>query len=197
MRKNPLFGINLKNVLNWGRREAMTIAAADMDAVEQEVRGAIDEAVAKGTGLEEFRAKLDAVTQARGLAPIEPYHAETIFRTNTLAAYSGGEFVRAQELFASGEIVAAMYVAVVDDRTRPNHLAMDGFWAALDSPVWDAWWPPNGWNCRCTIILLTQADVDRLGGWAAAPQAPAVSPDPGFEGNPGTGLWAIVGRHMF
>jgi hypothetical protein len=73
---------------------------------------------------------------------------------------------------------------------------MDSFWAGLDDPIWDTWWPPNGWNCRCQIRLLSQADVDALGGWEAAPQAPAVYPDPGFDGNPGKALWRIVGTAM-
>jgi SPP1 gp7 family putative phage head morphogenesis protein len=196
MKKNPLWGVDLKNVLSWGKREAMQVAAQDMASIEGEVRGFLEAAVTQGMGLKDFEARLGEALQTRGLATPDPWHAETIFRTNVLGAYSGGQWARAQELAASGEIVAAMYVAVRDDRTRETHLAMDGFWARLDDEVWTRWWPPAGWNCRCTIILLTQADVDRLGGWAATPAAPAVSPDPGFEGNPGTGLWAVIGKHM-
>ena len=197
MRKNPVWGVDLKNVLSWGKREAMQVAAQDMAGIEGEIRGFLEKAVTKGTGLEDFEATLAEALQTRGLASPDPWHAETIFRTNVLGAYSGGQWVRAKEMQGPDGFVAAMYVAVRDDRTRETHLAMDGFWASLDSEVWTRWWPPAGWNCRCTIILLTQADVDRLGGWAAAPAAPAVSPDPGFEGNPGTGLWATIGKHMF
>lgn len=196
MQKNPVWGVNLKNVLSWGRREAMQIAATDMEALETEVRGFLEEAVQEGTDLADFEARLTDALAARGIAPADPWHAETIFRTNVLAAYSGGQWVRAQDLQAAGRIEAAEYVAVRDDRTRPAHLAMNGWWGPLDSPTWAAWWPPNGWNCRCMAILLTPEEVEARGGIAAAPQALAVSPDPGFEGNPGTGLWQAVGKHM-
>ena len=196
MRRNPLWGVNLDNVLSWGRREALEVAATDLAALEPEVRGLLEEAVREGWTLDRWREGLDAALEGAGLAGPEPWHAEAIFRTNVLAAYSGGQWTRAQDLAARGDVVAAMYVAVLDDRTRATHGAMDGVWARLDDPVWLTWWPPNGWNCRCGILLLTQADVDRLGGWEAAPQAPAVSPDPGFDGNPGLGLWRAVGLHM-
>jgi SPP1 gp7 family putative phage head morphogenesis protein len=195
-RKNPLFGVNLKNVLAWGRREAMAEAAADMETVEAAVRGLVEDAIKKGETLETFQTRLSEMLEARGLAGPVPWHAETIFRTNVLSAYAGGEWAGAKALQSAGQIVAARYVAVIDDRTRETHLAMDSFWAGLDDPIWDTWWPPNGWNCRCQIRLLSQADVDALGGWEAAPQAPAVYPDPGFDGNPGKALWRIVGTAM-
>jgi SPP1 gp7 family putative phage head morphogenesis protein len=196
MRKNPLFGVDLKNVLSWGKREAMSAAAESLQYVRDAVGGQIETAVTEGTTLAEFASKIGEITKGAGLAAPDPWHTETIFRTNTLAAYSGGEWARAKELEESGDVVAAMYVAIIDDRTRPTHAAMDEHWARLDDEVWTRWWPPAGWNCRCFMLLLTQEEVDRLGGWGSAPTAPAVSPDPGFEGNPGTGLWQIVGKHM-
>lgn len=195
-RKNPVFGVDLKNVLSEGRRQAMTVALEDSEALAEEVRGAVEEAVREGTGLAEFRGRLDAITLSRGLSDVAPWHAETIFRTNSLAAYAGGAWTNLKALEAAGRIVAAEYLAVRDDRTRPNHLAMDGWWGPLDHPAWAIWWPPNGWNCRCFIRGLAPEEIEARGGLAAAPPAPAVSPDPGFEGNPGLGVWAIVGRHM-
>jgi len=196
MRRNAVFGVRLDNVIAWGRREALQIATADIGAIETEARGLIESAVREGTGLEEFERDFADALSARGLSPVAPWHAETIFRTNSLSAYAGGEWANAKSLEASGDIVAARYVAVLDDRTRPAHAAMDGWWGRLDDPVWETWWPPNGWNCRCFVVLLTQADVDALGGWDAQPQAPAVFPDPGFDGNPGTGIWRIVSGSM-
>jgi len=197
LKKNPIFGIQTDNVLDWGRREAMTLAAAETDAIAAEVEDALAQAVRDGWTVDRFGEALDAVTTSRGLDPAKPWHVETVFRTNVQAAYAGGQWTAARQLAQDGLVAAAEYVAVEDDRARPNHAAMNGWWGPLDSPTWAIWWTPNGWNCRCGIRLLSPEEVEARGGIQAAPAPPAVSPDPGFAGNPGTGLWQAIQKHMF
>ena len=197
LKKNPIFGIQVDNVLDWGRREALTIAAAETERIAAEVEDALAETITGGGTLREFREAMDAITTSRGLADLEPWHLETVFRTNVQSAYAGGQWTGAKVLAAEGLIAAAEYVAVADDRARANHTAMDGWWGPLDSATWAIWWPPNGWNCRCQVRLLSPEEVEARGGLTAAPAALAVSPDPGFAGNPGTGLWQTIQKHMF
>ena len=158
----------------------------------QEIQGLVEEAVREGKTLEEFAEGVEAARAARGLPSLDPARLETIFRTNVLAAYSGGQWTRAKGLEAEGRVAAAEYVAVRDDRVRETHLAMDGWWGPLDSPTWQTWWPPNGWKCRCQVRLLSPEEVEARGGIAVAPGEPAVAPDEGFEGNPGIGLWTLA-----
>jgi SPP1 gp7 family putative phage head morphogenesis protein len=49
------------------------------------------------------------------------------------------------------------YEAVGDARTRPEHAALDGIVKPIDHPFWKKYFPPNGWNCRCTV---QQEDID-------------------------------------
>src|SRR5699024_11073215 len=57
----------------------------------------------------------------------------------------------------------AMYVAVMDEATRPSHAAMNGRVFRLDDPVWDHITPPNGYGCRCRMVTLSEAEVKRRG----------------------------------
>lgn len=60
-----------------------------------------------------------------------------------------------KDMQAMKEVVPfAKYSTVGDDRVREAHAAMDGVIKHLDDPFWDVWWPPNGWNCRCTVIPM-------------------------------------------
>lgn len=55
------------------------------------------------------------------------------------------------------------YDAVNDDRTRPEHAAMDGIILPLDHPFWRTHFPPNGWYCRCTVRDYTRSQLERRG----------------------------------
>ncbi|HFC7360521.1 TPA: phage minor head protein [Neisseria meningitidis] len=56
-----------------------------------------------------------------------------------------------------------MYDAVGDSRTRPAHSAIDGLVYRYDDPFWATFYPPNGYNCRCSVIALSERDVERQG----------------------------------
>lgn len=43
------------------------------------------------------------------------------------------------------------YIAVQDKRTRESHAALHDCVIPIDHPFWDKYYPPNGWNCRCSV----------------------------------------------
>lgn len=43
------------------------------------------------------------------------------------------------------------YITVGDGRVRPEHEVLEGTIKPLDDPLWDAWYPPNDWGCRCSV----------------------------------------------
>ena len=56
-----------------------------------------------------------------------------------------------------------MYTGISDRRTRRSHLALHGLVLRYDDPFWQAFYPPNGWRCRCGVIALSAADVRARG----------------------------------
>lgn len=44
------------------------------------------------------------------------------------------------------------YETVGDSRVRPTHAALDGISRPIGDKFWSNYMPPNGWNCRCTVI---------------------------------------------
>ena len=55
------------------------------------------------------------------------------------------------------------YTAVMDDRTRDEHAALDGHIYPIDDPFWQTFYPPNGFNCRCNVIQHSARDLDAMG----------------------------------
>lgn len=47
------------------------------------------------------------------------------------------------------------YDTIGDDRVRQSHRELEGVTKPIDDSFWDAWFPPNDWNCRCDVEQLT------------------------------------------
>jgi len=96
-----------------------------------------------------------------------------------------------------------MYDAIQDSHTRPQHRAWDGMVLLADDPWWNTHYPPNGWDCRCSVIQMSNEMAEEQTGKSAPDIAPPDKTifwknlasgqsvaipdgiDPGFNRNPG------------
>ena len=71
-------------------------------------------------------------------------------------------FARASALMAArwkrferdGDRYLLQYRTISDDRVRRTHRMLHGITLPISSPFWDKYFPPNGWNCRCTVVQV-------------------------------------------
>lgn len=157
---------------------AFTVAKMlDLDLL-RDVRQAVDRALAEGLTLREFRAELEPLLVERGWwgrAMMEDPHTgeirevqlgsprrlRTIFRVNLRTAYAAGHWSRIVDHAQRAPYL--LYDAVLDERTRPDHRSWDGIVLRWDDPWWQTHYPPNGWNCRCSVVQLDERQLRRLG----------------------------------
>ena len=155
------------------------------DTVEKDVRATAYKLIEQGAHVKEAKQVLSARFDALGLTPQNSYQLETIFRTSSAVAYGAGSWKAYQDPDIQEILWGYTYTAVMDDRTRENHAAAEGVTLPKDDEFWQRMWPPNGYNCRCEVIALYDAEdiVD------APDDAYA---DPGFGYNPGEVLGEIT-----
>jgi len=120
-------------------------------------------ALEEGNSLAEFRENMNDFLEAEGYEGITPYQAENIFRTNIQTAYNVGHYKQMTEPGVKALRPYWQYDAVNDSKTRPSHLAMDGRVFMADDPIWDTWFPPNGFKCRCTVKTLSKRQMEQRG----------------------------------
>ena len=53
-----------------------------------------------------------------------------------------------------GDEYNLQYRTAGDDKVRPEHAALHGVTLPMSDPFWDEYYPPNGWNCRCTVVQV-------------------------------------------
>lgn len=56
------------------------------------------------------------------------------------------------------------YQTVGDGRVRPEHADLDNITRRVDDKFWSSFYPPNGWNCRCTVVQLADVKETDLSG---------------------------------
>ena len=58
-----------------------------------------------------------------------------------------------------GDRYLLQYRTAGDDRVRPEHASLEGVTLPITDTFWEEFYPPNGWNCRCTVtqVLKSQA----------------------------------------
>lgn len=176
-----------QDMLHEEHDRAFTVAKMlDLDLLS-DVKAFVDRALAEGWTREQFVRELRPELQRRGWwgkkEMIDPQSGETklvqlgsprrlrtIFDANMRTSYAAGHWAKIADNAKRAPFV--MYVAVLDARTRPQHRAWHGKVLRWDDPWWAMHTPPNGWNCRCTVIQLSQRDLEAMGK-SGPDQAPA------------------------
>lgn len=134
--------------------QAVQITSGLADTIERSAQKAVEIAVeigehTRGT-VEILRQQLDAA----GMTNVQPYLLETLARTQTQLAYGAGRWNVNQDPAIDEILWGYEYVTVGDDRVRPNHEALNGTRYPKDDAMLQEIWPPNGFNCRCTMVEI-------------------------------------------
>ena len=61
---------------------------------------------------------------------------------------------RWKEFEKDGEDYYLQYRTAGDARVRKTHQRLHGITLPITSKFWDKYFPPNGWNCRCTVVQV-------------------------------------------
>ncbi len=179
---------------------AFTVARVTSMDVLRDIKGALQEAADKGVSLGELKKGLVPMLQAKGwLAPegekakvelpdgtvrkrLTARRLDLIYRANLQSAYSVGRYKQMMEV--SEDRPFWQYRAILDSKTRFAHGAMNGKVYDHRHPVWNTWFPQNGWNCRCYVKSLSKDQVGAR-GLEIEIQGPSVEPDEGWRYNVG------------
>lgn len=158
--------------------DAFTVAGVSRLDVLQDVRGLIDDGLANGTSIGDFKKGMKEKLAAKGWwGPVEVSDPETgetktvdlstsrrlntIFDTNMRAAYAAGQWKRIQR--TKKALPYLVYDTRGDSKVRALHRRWDKVCLPVDHPWWKTHFPPCDWKCRCGVRQLTAGMVKRLG----------------------------------
>lgn len=176
------------------RAKAFWLAKSNTEMATERVQRAIVDGISEGFGVDEWiRANTDTLNNLGFVnlpsQDITASYMRMVYRTNVSNSFQAGRWQTSQNETVKKLMPYYMYIAVGDDNTRPNHMAYDGKVYAANDPIWNTIYPLNGYQCRCTVILLSDKQlVD--GGYAVEQRGKRqlidgqkMLPDKGWSGN--------------
>ena len=152
---------------------AFVIAGATKEALLTDFKKAVTKALDQGTTLAEFRSDFDRIVAAHGWEYNggAGWRSRVIYQTNLRMARAAGRWAQIEKTKKRRPYIR--YTAIKDDRTRPEHKAWDNTVLPVDDAFWETHAPPNGWNCRCKLQIISERDLKRY-GLEVSNKAPAI-----------------------
>lgn len=176
---------NKKNINTWdwyelwqkAHRKSFTAAKVVNDKVLTDIREALDSALSEGKTFHEFQKELKPLLQKKGwwgeqivvdsngvaekVQLGSMYRLKTIYSVNMQTAYQSGRYET--QLENKEDRPYWQYVAVLDSNTRPEHAQLHDLVFPCDDAFWSAFYPPNGWRCRCRVRALSEDNLKKRG----------------------------------
>lgn len=177
-------GFDLQGTKGWlefspsQHASAFTVAQSAGYDILGDIHKGVEEAIANGTTKQKFIKDLKPLLQAKGwwgkktvideltgeereIQLGSPRRLSIIFETNLRMSYMAGKFqamMRVKE-----DRPWWRYVTIGDSHVRAAHRPWHGMILRWDDPWWRTHFPPNGFNCRCSVMNLSDRDLKDYG----------------------------------
>lgn len=159
------------DLMNQAHSRAFMVAGAMRDDLLCDLQEAIGKAFTAGNTLADFRNDFDNIVAKYGWAYKggRNWRTRVIYDTNIRTAFSAGHW---QQMQATKRMRPyGRYTHGQSLHPREQHLAWDGKIVPLDDPWWNYRWPPNGWGCKCSVVSVSERELERNGWTVEHPEA--------------------------
>lgn len=193
---------------------AFVVAGAMQADLLDDLRDAVDKAVAGDSTLADFRRDFRQIIERRGWTDFTgddratqgpqggrglAWRTRTIYQTNIASSYAAGRWRQLNDPALLAERPYWRYVhSDFVANPRPQHKAWGDSRLTLrhDHPFWKTHFPPNGWGCKCTVRAVRAPgqgdDTAPPAGWDTRDtkgRPPGV--DTGWDYAPGASLICV------
>jgi SPP1 gp7 family putative phage head morphogenesis protein len=154
----------------------------------------------------QVREMVDAIYDGDRIKPFSEYKktgTEVFEKYNGKQGYLRAEYNAAisqsrsasmwMEIESNAELLPMLtYSTVGDGRVRPEHAMLNNISRPVNDRFWDSYFPPNGWNCRCTTLQTDSEDKTSLKGFKKPDTVP-----PEFMMNAGKQKIVFSDKHPY
>jgi len=155
------------DVLKAAHDRAFMVAGAAKADLLNDLRTAVDNAIANGESIGAFRKRFDDIVKKHGWegwtgsdsAAGRDWRTRVIYQTNLSTSYAAGRFKQLNDPDLAA--VRPYWEYIHNDAVahpRPLHVSWSGMVLHKDDPWWKTHMPPNGWGCRCRVKAVRKSE---------------------------------------
>lgn len=139
--------------------KVFTVAGATTADLAADLQASLVQALEQGQTIAQFRRGFDAAVEKHGWAynGKRGWRSSIIFDTNMRSAHMAGRWAQIEANKDRRPFL--QYRTAGDARVRPMHRQWNGLVFPVDDAFWRTHYPPNGWNCRCTVRSYSADDL--------------------------------------
>lgn len=150
------------------------VAGATKDALVEDLRRAVDDAMAKGKTPAQFREEFENVVAKHGWTGWtgedsekgRAWRARIIYQTNLRTSYAAGRYKQMTDPDVLKMRPFWRYrhgFTRIPKQPRGAHVKLDGLTLRADDPFWDEHYPPNDWECSCGVEPISRRQLEKEG----------------------------------
>ena len=189
--KGYAIGFDHEDVWQAEHQAAFTVAKVMQQDILEDIRRAVQSALADGTTYEQFAKALTPTLQAKGwwgrkemTDPLtgevkdvhlgSPRRLKVIYDTNLRTAHTEGQWQRIQENKEAYPYLE--YDGNNSVEPNPEHSAWDGLLLPVDDPFWLSHLPCKKYGCHCRVNSRSMSWMERSGRTVdVAPEVPTLT----------------------
>jgi hypothetical protein len=88
------------------------------------------------------------------------WRIKIIFNTNMRTSYAAARY-RSQLEAADLRPIWVYKSLLVGKNRRPEHIALHNKAFRFDDPIWNIYYPPNGWECKCAVETQSESGAEK------------------------------------
>lgn len=155
------------DIMKAAHDRAFVVAGVAKADLLNDLRGAVEAAIADGESIQAFRKRFNEIVKKHGWEGWtgsgskkgRDWRTRVIYQTNLSTSYAAGRF---KQLNDPDLVAVRPYWKYIHNDTvqhpRPLHVSWSGMVLHKDDPWWQTHMPPNGWGCRCRVKAVRESE---------------------------------------
>lgn len=161
--KTPLPSQSWDDFVNQAQDFAFTIAGVTGADLLNDSYNLILSALENGDTYEDFKKGFNAAVERAGWTGLKPWRQSLVFHQSLRSAYQAGRYKQMTDPYLLKTRGYWKYTHNDSRVPRKHHLALDGKIFPADSGFWKTAFPPNGYQCKCSVFALSKRDLEHEG----------------------------------